>query len=570
MVIAYAAQGTVPSGTTANITGSTSVTPAAPTMNNGDMVLIVVSNKPDTSTPTTPTDWTLAGTVAGGSGASANNSGATRTTVFYREKTAAWSTMPAISIASGNSSIAQAFVYSKTGSSWDIHVGTGADNTNDTTFSVTTTTGVICNVADWLFVAASVGDDALAWSAQNIAVSPLTMGAVSERAEGSTTTGNDIRNCIWDCSINSGGSAVNAVTASATLSVATQSGPAVVVRLREIAAANATVNATVISGLVSIPTPTVSAGGGGGGGSVTFGSASNAAITGTTSVTVALPSGTTQNDLLLSYVLTDDVTTTVTSVPSGWVEVPNTTNPQPDGSGTDCRARLYYKFAGASEPQPTWTMSANVTGIVSIVRYVGAATTGTFSAATSAGTASSTTHATPSITPADNNTMVVSFIGTDRSAAQGGNFFTPPSGWTERVDFEGVGFEEVGVADITQSTAAAISGTWTFLSGDAATQHVVALKPGGGGGTNATVTATVISGVVSIAGHTVSAGSAATVTPAVISGVVAVAGHTVSAGSASTVTPAVISLPVAVAGPVVSAGTAPVDFVIWLALEEVF
>lgn len=237
MAIAFGTQGTTPSGTTASITGSTSVTPALPaSLANGDMVLIVVSNKADTVSPTTPAGWNLGATSAGGAGASGNNSGATRTTVFYREKDASWSTMPAITVTSGNSTIAQAFRYTKASNMvWDLAFAIGANSTNTASYSATATSNPGFTAGDLAFVAISLGDDAPTYSAEVITATGVSAwGTMTERAEGRTTTGNDISNVIFDRPVTTGTSTANPVV-TATISVATQSGPMVIARLREVA-----------------------------------------------------------------------------------------------------------------------------------------------------------------------------------------------------------------------------------------------------------------------------------------------------------------------------------------------
>lgn len=239
MAVAFGAQGTTPSGTTANITGTTSVTPAAPTMNNGDMVLIVIQNKADTATPSTPANWSLGASNAGGFGASAANTGATRTTIFYREKDASWSTMPTITITSGNAATAQAFTFTKAaGTLWNLAFCVGAkSDANATAYSATATTNPGLTDGDGVLVAISVGDDTPTHSLQSISATGVTVwGTVTERSEPKTSTGNDVGGVVFTNSVTLGTSTAAPVV-NDTISVA-HSGPFVLVRLREITITN--------------------------------------------------------------------------------------------------------------------------------------------------------------------------------------------------------------------------------------------------------------------------------------------------------------------------------------------
>jgi hypothetical protein len=255
MTVAYGTVGTVPT-TTGTGTGTTSVTPGAPaSLADGDYEIIIVQNKPDTVTPTTPTDWTLIGTVAGGSGASGNSTGASRVTMFGREKTAAWSAQPAITVTSGTSALAIAVRLTKTLGFWVDPVATsGADSTNGTGFSVTMAANPGITSGDFLFVYGGVGDDGSAWSAETITATGLTVGTVTERAEPKTTQGGDVGGALWTASPTAG-TASAAPVVGATLSTS-QSGPAILVRLRDTNTAPAqTVTPTAVASGETFPTP---------------------------------------------------------------------------------------------------------------------------------------------------------------------------------------------------------------------------------------------------------------------------------------------------------------------------
>lgn len=234
MAITLVSQGTTPTGT-ATGTGTTSVTPATPgTMNDGNIVLIFVFNKPNTSTPATPTDWTLVGTGTGGTGIQGIDTGQTRITVFSRVKTTAWSTMPAISIASNSSATAQAFVYSNATSQWDVAFTTGSDSTAaNTAVSVTGAANPGITAGDMVVVGFTGPSDGITYSAQGITATGVTFGTTTERSEPATTQGNDLGGYVSETLVSSG-TASAAPVATATASTTNSYGVGGIVRLREV------------------------------------------------------------------------------------------------------------------------------------------------------------------------------------------------------------------------------------------------------------------------------------------------------------------------------------------------
>jgi len=241
MTISFISQGTTPTGTGTG-TGTTSVTPALPgTLANGDIVLIYVGNKPDTSTPTTPANWNLAGTIAGGTGSQGIDTGPVRTTVFWRIKDASWSTMPAISITSNSSAVAQAFVYRNASGLWDIAASGGADTTTGTAWSVTTAADPGFAAGDWAFVASTLPTDVGAgaqFASESISATGISVwGTMTERAEQNTSSGNDLGGFVFDRPVTTGtSSAAPVVTATASGTTTNVAGTSLVVRLREVTA----------------------------------------------------------------------------------------------------------------------------------------------------------------------------------------------------------------------------------------------------------------------------------------------------------------------------------------------
>lgn len=240
MAIGFVAQGTTPSAAGAG-TGSTSVTPAAPTLNNTNLVLIEVKNKPDTATPSTPAGWTLVGTVAGGTGSVGADTGPVRQTVFSRVKDAGWSSMPAITVTGASASTAQAFSYSATTGLWDVAATSGADTTTGAAWSVTGATNPGIEPADLMFVASAIPTDVTTpaqFTAELITATGVSAwGTMSELSEPETTTGNQVAGFNFHRPVTTGtATAPPVVTATVAATNTNVAGVSLIVRMREITA----------------------------------------------------------------------------------------------------------------------------------------------------------------------------------------------------------------------------------------------------------------------------------------------------------------------------------------------
>lgn len=229
MAVAFQSLGTVG-------TGSTSVTAGLPaSLATGDGVLLRILTKPDTATVATPSGWTLVVDVAGGGGSNGNGVGPTRQTVFFREKDAGWSTMPAVTVTSGNSTAAVAERWTKnTGQTWSIAAASGAYSGDATSWSAAMDVDPGIAFGDAVSVGCSNQDDAPTWSAQGITATGATFGSVTERSDVvSTTTGFDIGGMVFTAAVTAG-TATAVATVTATTS-ANSRGTTALVRLREVA-----------------------------------------------------------------------------------------------------------------------------------------------------------------------------------------------------------------------------------------------------------------------------------------------------------------------------------------------
>lgn len=214
--------------------GSTSVTAGLPaSLATGDGVLLRVMAKPDTVTIDTPTDWTLVVDVAGGGGTQGNGTGPSRQAVFWREKDAGWSTMPAVTVTGGNAAAAVAERWTKdTGSTWSLTAASGAYSGNGTAWSATLDVTMAGASGDMISVGCSNQDDAPTWSAQGITATGATHGSVTERSDVvSTTTGQDVGGMVFTAAVTAGLATAPAVV-TATTSAASR-GTTAAVRLRQ-------------------------------------------------------------------------------------------------------------------------------------------------------------------------------------------------------------------------------------------------------------------------------------------------------------------------------------------------
>lgn len=215
--------------------GSTTVTPPpASGLTTGDACICVIVTKPNTASIATPANWTLVGGNAGGSGTNGASTGPTRVGVFFREKDATWSTPPAFSVTSGNSTAAASFRFTKDPSvAWDLFNRNGTYNgaTPGTNLTVITAATNLLP-GDYVCTALSNHDDAPLWGSQSYSASGITFDAVTEFADNiQTITGNDVGGAFWGALVTAG-EATSAITQQAT-ATANSTGAVVLVRIRE-------------------------------------------------------------------------------------------------------------------------------------------------------------------------------------------------------------------------------------------------------------------------------------------------------------------------------------------------
>lgn len=220
----------------ANGVGSTTVTPGlAAGMATGDGIVVVIVTKPSTATIAVPANWTLIGTNTGGAGTDGVGTGPTRVGAYFREKTAAWSSPPAFTVTSGNSTAAASYRFTKSAAAiWDTFNRNSSYNGTTAGTALNNTPATLDLMpGDYICTALSNHDDAPTWSAESYSASGITFGTLTEFADNiATTTGNDVGGAFWGAPITAGTGTVG-IQQLATASAAS-TGAIVMVRLREL------------------------------------------------------------------------------------------------------------------------------------------------------------------------------------------------------------------------------------------------------------------------------------------------------------------------------------------------
>ena len=194
-----------------------------------------------------------------------------------------------------------------------------------------------------------------------------------------------------------------------------------------------------------------------------------------TSVAPSKPSGTTDGDILIAYLVVGGASKTITP-PSGWTLKDERQGDDPDGT-----TYLYWKWASSEPASWTWSWSGSAYGEIEVVAYSGAITSGdpidVFSESVNSVNAHSSTVASAITTTVANTMLVLCIMSWDSGP------FASSSGMTERYD--GGASLNLALYDVAQASAGS-SGTKTTThansGGNDTIVHLLALKPDTGGG----------------------------------------------------------------------------------------
>lgn len=199
-----------------------------------------------------------------------------------------------------------------------------------------------------------------------------------------------------------------------------------------------------------------------------------------------VPSGTVANDVMIATIAYANSSVTITP-PNGWTLIRRMQ--QTSGREvTGMNLGVYYRVAGASEPADyTWTLSASgyAYAVGGISSFTGADLTTAspidVESGQAAGNGSAYTFSTPSLTPTENASMLLSshaFLNSDT--------WTPPTGFTEDLEVKspttanasGISLE---MNHMLQGSKAAVTATATAhnaYTADYGATHLLVLKPG--------------------------------------------------------------------------------------------
>lgn len=210
-----------------------------PTHNVGDMLILTVGTKPDTTPATAPSGWTLMGATAGGTGTTGIDTGPMRIGIFYREADGtSLDNTGAITVTGNNVSAAQVHVFRKTGTSWDFAYVGAADTATGSPHSATMPSNPGLTVGDMLFAVGVIPTDVTTpaqFSAETVAATGMTTVNLTELTEWDTSSGQDMGGWLAYGTVVTGtASAAPTVSATAGGTTTNVAGPIALVRLREV------------------------------------------------------------------------------------------------------------------------------------------------------------------------------------------------------------------------------------------------------------------------------------------------------------------------------------------------
>lgn len=358
----------VGTGTVSYSTGS----PQAGVVANavGDLLILAVGTKPDTTPATTPSGWTLIGAASGGTGTTGIDTGPMRVGLFMKIATSANEVIPAVTVTGNNVSAAQAFAYRvSAGNSFDV-AGTGAaDTTTGTPFSAVMPLNPGMTVNDQLLAVGVIPTDvgaAAQFSAETVSATGMTTVSMTEINEWSTSTGQDMGGFVARGAVVTG-TATAAPTVSATAGGTTTNvaGPIYLVRIREVVTATlsttdtGTISATESASVTPIAPPV----------SLSFvastdGSLNNVATTWTTPSFAMPANGLAVITLSITGSASDTGTRDTSVVSSTFSGMGAWSMVQGSNSGVTAKTGTYTFWSLAGASPGTGTITVNITGAV--------------------------------------------------------------------------------------------------------------------------------------------------------------------------------------------------------------
>jgi hypothetical protein len=227
-----------------SISTTTTVTPSLGAGTLGQSLYVMfIAQKPATAnggTVTTPTGWTYAGMVAGGGygGTLAADTGNMNIFVYWKVADNPETSVP-VTIGDNSVSLARVLTFTiSTEATFSVAVVGGDDQTGDASFSATAGSDPGVIAGDMIVAVATVPTDAVtSWSAQALSQTGVTFSAVTEVADQSTASGNDMSVTAAYASATAGtSSGAPTFTATPAGTVTNARGPCAFIRIRGTAA----------------------------------------------------------------------------------------------------------------------------------------------------------------------------------------------------------------------------------------------------------------------------------------------------------------------------------------------
>jgi hypothetical protein len=235
MALTYGAQGTSSAGTTS----CTPTYPAGISATTSELFAIVTGRSSVADTAITgPAGWTSLGQLEGGTGTYGVDTG-TRRVAFFRKDTVTGSESGSVSftLGAGNSQSTLSgtiFRVEKTANyTVSAQFASGADTTNGTAYSATSSTSPTWATGDFLLIGTAQNIDTGTGSSRAVSATGVTFGTLSLWVDAAVVNGNDHRRIFLAAPVSSA-STTAAVTFSYTISAA-GSGPTAFVVLTETA-----------------------------------------------------------------------------------------------------------------------------------------------------------------------------------------------------------------------------------------------------------------------------------------------------------------------------------------------
>ncbi len=194
MTIAFGAAGAFSGGTT-------SLSLAFPaSITAGQMLVMSVGNKYPDATPTTPAGWQLQATITGGAGASGQDTGQIRVSVYTRIADGTESGNQAVTVTSANSSCGRISRYTKaSNTAWGVATATTPQNVANTlSWSATATSNPGIAAGNLVVAISADNSDAFFWTTEAVAATGCTFSGASERTDSGSTQGDDMHLTITE------------------------------------------------------------------------------------------------------------------------------------------------------------------------------------------------------------------------------------------------------------------------------------------------------------------------------------------------------------------------------------